>query len=107
MTSSVVIEELSDIDDILCATMSPMDAQVYHAQDMQITRSDVIDALLSMSDGLSQSWIVDSGASFHVTPSLECFATFDAGNYGKVYLGNNHACTIDGIGTIHLALDSG
>ena len=28
-------------------------------------------------------------------------------SYGKVYLGNNHACNIDGIGTIHLSLDNG
>ena len=42
-----------------------------------------------------------------VTPCLECFTTFDAGTYGKVYLGNNNACNIDGIGTIHLSLDNG
>ena len=74
---------------------------------MQITKTDVIDALLSIDDGLTQKWIVDTGVSFHVTPCLECFTTFDAGNYGKVYLGNNSACNIDGLGTIHLSLDNG
>ena len=49
----------------------------------------------------------DSGASFHVTPRVECFATYEAGNLGKVYLGNNHACAIEGIGTMHLTLDTG
>ena len=67
----------------------------------------MIDALLSAHDGLSQSWIVDSGASFHVTPSLESFASYTAGSLGKVYLGNNHACEIEGVGTIHLALENG
>ena len=39
-----------------------------HTQDMQITKSNLIDAL-------SQTWIVGSGASFHVTPIKECFTT--------------------------------
>ena len=66
---------------------------------------DVIDALMTVDDGLSQTWIVDSGASFHVTLCLECFATYETGNLGKVCLGNNHACAIEGIGTMHLTLD--
>ena len=75
-------------------------------QETQITKTDVIDALLSTNDALSQSWIVDSGASFHVTPK-ECFSTLSAGMYGKVYHANNHACTIESIGTMHLALETG
>ncbi|MCO5561643.1 hypothetical protein L7F22_015264 [Adiantum nelumboides] len=71
----------------------------------QITKSDLIDALLTVNDALSQTWIVDSGASFHVTPIKECFSTFDAGKHGHVYLGNNHACSIEGIGTVHLSID--
>ena len=105
MASNVIIEDLSGEDgDVLCITG---DAFIAYVQDMQITKTDVIDALLSIDDGLTQTWIVDSGASFHVTPCLECFTTFDAGSYGKVYLGNNSACNIDGIGTIHLSLDNG
>ena len=107
VTSSVMIEDLSDTDDILTVTMSPLDAYAGSMQDMQITKADVIDALLSTNDALSQSWIVDSGASFHVTPPKESFSTLHAGMYGKVYLENNHACSIEGIGTMHLALENG
>ena len=39
-----------------------------HAQDMEITKSDLIDALCTLNDVLSQTWIVASGVSFHVTP---------------------------------------
>ncbi len=111
VASSVVIEELSDVEDILCATLSDdeaydIDASLnVHSQDMQITKSDLIDALLTVNDALSQTWIVDSGASFHVTPVKECFVTFTAGSHGHVYLGNNHACSIEGIGTVHLSTD--
>ena len=54
VASNVVIEELSDVEDILCATMAAVDASDYddsinvHAQDMQITKGDLIDALLLM-----------------------------------------------------------
>ena len=74
---------------------------------MQITKSDVIDTLMTVDDGLSQTWLVDLRASFHVTPCLDCFATYEAGNLGKVHLGYNHACAIEGIGTMHLTLDIG
>lgn len=107
VSSSVVIEELSDLEEILVAASCPSDLVVANAEDMLISQKDVIDALLSANDGLSQSWIVDSGASFHVTPSLECFATYVAGNYGKVYLGDNFACNIEGMGTMRLALNNG
>ena len=110
VASSVIIEELSDVEDILCVTMSADDTHDYdaslnvHTQDMSITKGDLIDALLTANDALSQTWIIDSGVSFHVTPVKECFVTFNAGSHGHVYLGNNHACSIEGIGTTHLSL---
>lgn len=39
--------------------------------------------------------------------SLECFLTYTASSYGKVYLGDNHCCNIEGMGTINLALNNG
>ena len=41
---------------------------------------------LQVNDALSQTWIIDSGASFHVTP-------------------NNHACSIEGIDNVHRSVD--
>ena len=105
MASNVIIEDLSGEDgDVFCIIG---DTFIAHVQAMQITKTYVIDALLSIDDGLTQTWIVDSRVSFHVTPCLECFTIFDAVNYGKVYLGNNNPCNFDGIDTIHLCLDNG
>ena len=79
MASNVVIEDLSDVEDILCVTFSADDTYAYDAspnipsEDMWITKNDLIDALLTVNDALAQTWIVDSGASFHVTPTKECF----------------------------------
>lgn len=103
----MIIEELSDAEDILAvAVCQPVDV-VATASDMFITKPNIIDALLSANDGLSQSWKVDSGASFHVTPLLESFASYTARSFGKVYLGNNHAFDIEGVGTVNLVLENG
>ncbi|MCO5581886.1 hypothetical protein L7F22_035775 [Adiantum nelumboides] len=66
VASSVIIEELSDVEDILCVTMSADDTHDYdaslnvHTQEMSITKGDLIDALLTANDALSQTWIIDS-----------------------------------------------
>ena len=52
---------------------------------MQITKRDLIDTLLTLNNALSQTWIVDSSASFHVTPIKECFTTIHAGNH-RIYI---------------------
>ena len=58
---------------------------IYYAQDKRISRYDMIDALLSVNDAFSQTWIVDSDALFHVTLPKECFMTFYAGTYDTVF----------------------
>ena len=53
MASNVIIEDLSGEDgDVLCITD---DAFIAHVQDMQITKTDVIYALLSIDDGLTKT----------------------------------------------------
>ena len=34
------------------------------------------------------SWVVNSGASFHLTPKRECFSSYIVGDYGYVRMGN-------------------
>ena len=45
-------------------------------------------------------WILDSGASFHVTPHKEWFTTYDASRKGRVHLGNDYACEIVEVGDV-------
>ena len=81
-SNEIIIGDLSGEDgDVLCIIG---DAFIAHVENMKITKTDVIDALLSIDDGLAQIGIVDFGASFHVIPCFERFITFDAGSYGKV-----------------------
>ena len=43
-----------------------------------------------------QEWILDSGASFHVTPHKSWFSTYDSNRCGFVHLGNYYVYDIVG-----------
>ena len=49
-------------------------------------------------DGSIESWILDSGASFHSSPNKELFRNFKSGNFEKVYLADNKDLEIKGKG---------
>ena len=51
-------------------------------------------------NSLVESWILDSGSSFHSSPSKELFQNFKSGNFGKVYLADNKALEIEGKGDV-------
>ena len=53
-----------------------------------------VEAFVTSDDAYSQDWILDFGASFHVTPHKTWFTTNDNGMHGCVHLGNNYACDI-------------
>ena len=52
---------------------------------------------------MGESWIVDSGCSFHICSHKDWFDTFEP-SQGSVTLGNNQMCSIRGIGDIKLRL---
>ena len=45
-------------------------------------------------------WIVDSGASFHVSCYLESFSSYIAGELGSVRVGDYKVCKIAGMGDV-------
>ncbi|KAL5863382.1 hypothetical protein ACOSQ3_000896 [Xanthoceras sorbifolium] len=53
------------------------------------------------------TWVVDSGASYHVTSRLEFFSTYTQGDFGRVRMGNDDVSKIIGIGNIHLETNLG
>ena len=80
-----------------------------NANDDDVLFSSSLDVhtLLAGDTSNMKSWIIDSGASFHVTLYKECFAKYYGGRQGVVYLGNNYACEIAGIGDVLLMLSDG
>ena len=51
-------------------------------------------------DSPIESWILDSGASFHSSPNKELFQNFKSENFEKVYLADNKDFKIEGKGDV-------
>ena len=64
-------------------------------------------SILSSTDGLNNSWLLDSTCSFHVTPHRNWFDTYSLVNCGFVRMGNDATCTIIGMRTIKIKMFDG
>jgi hypothetical protein len=67
---------------------------------------DMLSVSLS-TDGLNNSWLLDSACSFHVTPHRNWFDTYRSINCGSVRMGNDATCTIIGMRTIKIKMSDG
>ncbi|KAK4485212.1 hypothetical protein RD792_007839 [Penstemon davidsonii] len=63
------------------------------------------DVLISSLESKEESWVLDSGASFHATSQKRLFGEYVSGNLGKVYLGDDQPCDIVGKGTVKIKLN--
>ena len=57
-----------------------------------VSKKSEEDALLLSLESVDDSWVLDSGASFHVTPHRGYFIDYVQGDFGLVYLGDNELC---------------
>ena len=64
------------------------DDSIYSAEDIE-------DALILSVDSPIESWILDSGASFHSSPNKELLRNFKSKNFEKVYLADNKDLKIE------------
>ncbi|KAL1217255.1 Retrovirus-related Pol polyprotein from transposon TNT 1-94 [Cardamine amara subsp. amara] len=55
----------------------------------------------------TDSWILDTRCSFHMTSNKEWFETYEAGNFGTVKLADDRSCSIVGVGQIKFRIDDG
>ena len=53
------------------------------------------------------SWVVDSGANFHVTFRKDFFTSYTPSDFGMLKMGNNDTSKVVGIGTICLKTSNG
>ena len=63
--------------------------------------------MVTTDDIVLHDSILDSGASFHVTPPREWFTNSDAKRTGRVHLGNDYSCEIMGVGDVQLKFQHG
>ncbi|KAL8144221.1 hypothetical protein V2J09_017253 [Rumex salicifolius] len=68
--------------------------------EVNITSSVEKDNVLICSlESKKESWVIDSGASFHAISKKENFDSYVSGNHGYVYLGDDQPCKVVGKGT--------
>ncbi|KAG8377494.1 hypothetical protein BUALT_Bualt08G0038700 [Buddleja alternifolia] len=52
-------------------------------------------------------WIIDSGASYHITPHRDMFTSYTSGNFGRVRMANHGVTEVIGMKNINLETDTG
>ncbi|KAG8383556.1 hypothetical protein BUALT_Bualt04G0025900 [Buddleja alternifolia] len=52
-------------------------------------------------------WIIDSGASYHITPHRDMFTSYTSGNFGRVGMANHGVTEVIGMGNINLETNTG
>ena len=62
--------------------------------------------MVAQDEGYAQNWILDSGASFHVTPHREWFSSY-APIQGIVKLGDSYELEVIGIGDVKIQMHHG
>ena len=65
-----------------------------------VVTEEVQDALLLTVDSPLDNWVLDSGASFHITPHREIIQNYVADDFGKVYLADGATLDVVGIGEV-------
>ncbi|KAG8501536.1 hypothetical protein CXB51_004015 [Gossypium anomalum] len=53
---------------------------------------------------VSEEWILDSGCTFHMSPSRDWFTTYETVSEGVVLMKNNTSCKIASVGTIKVKM---
>ena len=77
------------------------------SKEANIASNTLQDALILCLDNVNDSWVIDSGASFHATPHRKYFLDYVQGDFGQVYLGDDEPCQIVGKGKIKIKLQNG
>jgi hypothetical protein len=83
------------------------DGQQERNQEANVTGDVLQDALILSVDNISESWVVDSRASFHATPHRKHFLDYVQGDFGQVHLGDNKPCKIVGMGKVKIKQRNG
>jgi hypothetical protein len=83
------------------------DGQQEKNQEANVIGDVLQDALILSVDNISESWVVDSGASFHATPHRKHFLGYVQGNFGQVHLGDVAPCKIVGMRKVNIKQRNG
>ena len=76
------------------------DTQQENNHEANVTGDVLQDALILSFENITDSWVVDSGASFHATPYKKYFYDYVQGDFRQVRLGDDKPCKIVGMGKV-------
>jgi hypothetical protein len=65
------------------------------------------DSLILSIGNIFESWVVDSGASFHATPHRKFFLDYVQGDFRQVHLGDDVPSKIVGMGKVRIKQRNG
>ena len=74
------------------------DTQKENNHEANVTGDVLQDAFIPSFENVTDSWVVDSGASLHATPDKKYFHDYVHGGFGQVRLGDDKPCKIVGMG---------
>jgi hypothetical protein len=83
------------------------DGQQEKNKEENVTSDVLQDALILYVDNISESWVVDLGDSFHVTPYRKHFLDYVQGDFGQVHLGDDAPSKIVGMGKVEIKKRNG
>jgi hypothetical protein len=83
------------------------DGQQERNQEENVTCDVLQYALILSIDNISESWVVDLGASFHATPHRKHFLDYVQGDFGQVHLGDDAPCKIVGMEKVKIKQRNG
>jgi hypothetical protein len=69
--------------------------------------SDLVLAVTNSNDCSSDKWVLDTACTFHISPKMDWFTTYDSINGDSILMGNNVAYKIVDIGTIIIRMHDG
>ena len=72
-----------------------------------LTVESITEAEVLLTTEESTSWLLDSGAFYHVTPFWSQFRSYTARDFEPVRVGNSQHCAVVGIGLVELSLPGG
>ena len=75
--------------------------------DILVVDDDATYVEVNMAHSLAHTWLLDSGASFHVTPHREWFTRYEAKPLGTIRIGDSRQCDVVGIGHVIVQFSDG
>ena len=76
------------------------DPQQENNHEENVTGDVLQDSLILSFENVTDSWVVDSGASFHATLDKKYFHGYVQGDFGQVHLGDDKPCKTVGMGKV-------